>query len=554
MQYVQKIINPVPVAKVSHHTQQAVLDAPAFQFKDNRSASIAQQHLQSLADRSHVNNRRMQLQAKADTFSLSKTTIQRKDLELKNQTGTEHVQLKPVELTTESIENPVQKKANTTGMPDKLKSGVENLSGIDMSDVKVQYNSSQPAQLNAHAYAQGTNIHIAPGQEKHLPHEAWHVVQQKQGRVKPTLQMKQGVAVNDDKGLEKEADVMGEKASGNKGATVQREVNHTGLNNLSSALVVQGNFKDRAIGKLNQEAEQDPEEGLLGESTCGPAARIIYKVLQTGGDSAGTGVGIASLVSAMSDADTRRGQVFIYYVDADIVGHFFTILQNATEAVIIQGYLDKITIAQNIKDEGGAHHIWKSSDLRNDLQSLVRLRNQIKDNFDNDPDEEGLAALGVVHTRLFGPGTDREERAWIKRNILRKRTDDLTWKASFAEGNGPKLNTAPASGGWCFLTTACVQYLGLPDDCEELTVLRKFRDGYMSDLEGGRQMIHKYYEIAPGIVEAIYSLPNEDTGLIWKSIYLIIRACVDSIKKGDHDFALRTYKSCVLELEEQYVH
>ncbi|HAP61901.1 MAG TPA: hypothetical protein DCR93_21180, partial [Cytophagales bacterium] len=36
----------------------------------------------------------------------------------------------------------------------------------------------------------GTDIHLAPGQQKHLPHEAWHVVQQKQGRVKPTLQPK----------------------------------------------------------------------------------------------------------------------------------------------------------------------------------------------------------------------------------------------------------------------------------------------------------------------------------------------------------------------------
>lgn len=78
---------------------------------------------------------------------------------------------------------PFQLKPNNTGLPDNLKSGVENLSGFSMDDVKVHYNSSQPAQLNALAYAQGTNIHIAPGQERHLPHEAWHVAQQKQGRV-----------------------------------------------------------------------------------------------------------------------------------------------------------------------------------------------------------------------------------------------------------------------------------------------------------------------------------------------------------------------------------
>lgn len=104
---------------------------------------------------------------------------------------------------------PIQREEeNHTGMPDNLKTGVENLSGIDMSDIKVHYNSSKPAEVGALAYTQGTNIHVAPGQEKHLPHEAWHVVQQAQGRVKPTMQLKD-VAVNDDAGLEQEADMMG---------------------------------------------------------------------------------------------------------------------------------------------------------------------------------------------------------------------------------------------------------------------------------------------------------------------------------------------------------
>ncbi|MBB5395231.1 DUF4157 domain-containing protein [Mucilaginibacter sp. AK015] len=102
--------------------------------------------------------------------------------------------------------------AKGAGLPGQLKAGIEGLSGLSMDDVKVHYNSDKPAKLNALAYAQGTVIHLAPGHEKHLPHEAWHVAQQKQGRVKPTLQMKGIPNVNDDKGLEREADVMGAKA------------------------------------------------------------------------------------------------------------------------------------------------------------------------------------------------------------------------------------------------------------------------------------------------------------------------------------------------------
>jgi hypothetical protein len=110
------------------------------------------------------------------------------------------------------LEESAVRRMNRTGLPDQLKAGVEGLSGVSLDNVRVHYNSAQPAQLNALAYAQGTEVHVAPGQEKHLPHEAWHVVQQAQGRVKPTRQMKSGVPVNDDKGLEHEADVMGAKA------------------------------------------------------------------------------------------------------------------------------------------------------------------------------------------------------------------------------------------------------------------------------------------------------------------------------------------------------
>ena len=116
---------------------------------------------------------------------------------------------------------PIQKAAspaNRTGLPDRLKAGVEALSGISLDGVKVHYNSAQPAKVDALGFARGRDIHLGPGQEKYLPHEAWHVVQQAQGRVRPTRQMKSGIAVNDSAALEQEADLMGAKAAGLGGA------------------------------------------------------------------------------------------------------------------------------------------------------------------------------------------------------------------------------------------------------------------------------------------------------------------------------------------------
>ncbi len=60
--------------------------------------------------------------------------------------------------------------------------------------MKVHFNSAKPAHLSAHAYAQGGDIHVAPGREKQLPHEARHLVQQSQGRVQATMQLNGGVA------------------------------------------------------------------------------------------------------------------------------------------------------------------------------------------------------------------------------------------------------------------------------------------------------------------------------------------------------------------------
>lgn len=106
---------------------------------------------------------------------------------------------------------PVQMAKNETGMPDHLKAGIEELSGFSMDDVRVHYNSDKPATVQALAYTQGTDIHVAPGQERHLPHEAWHVAQQMAGRVEPTTEVG-GMPVNDNADLEHEADVMGAKA------------------------------------------------------------------------------------------------------------------------------------------------------------------------------------------------------------------------------------------------------------------------------------------------------------------------------------------------------
>lgn len=101
--------------------------------------------------------------------------------------------------------------AHHNGLPEPLKSSIEQLGGYSMDDVQVHYGSPQPAQIQAHAYTQGNHIYLAHGQERHLAHEAWHVVQQRRDPIQPTTHIG-GVAINDSPKLEREADEMGRRA------------------------------------------------------------------------------------------------------------------------------------------------------------------------------------------------------------------------------------------------------------------------------------------------------------------------------------------------------
>ena len=186
--------------KVARTIQQKQDGGGALKFVDNRMVNTLLQRV-GLEDEEEFQMKTAQLQSDEEEDTLQgkfEPTVQRVE------DDAEGVQMKS--------DTVCQQKPNNTGLPDNLKAGVESLSGFSMDDVKVHYNSSQPATVQALAYTQGTDIHVAPGQERHLPHEAWHVAQQLAGRVEPTTEVG-GMPVNDNIDLEHEADVMGARAN-----------------------------------------------------------------------------------------------------------------------------------------------------------------------------------------------------------------------------------------------------------------------------------------------------------------------------------------------------
>lgn len=247
----------------------------AAQFQRMEMIGNSHQAMQHKARLSLIAKSQNTLQQKSSIDHItgqSLTLVQREEDPLQAQSESEA----PLQCETQDSHKP-----NNTGLPDQLKSGIESLSGMSMDHVKVHYNSSQPAQLNALAYAQGSDIHIGAGQEQHLPHEAWHIVQQAQGRVKPTMQMKEGVPVNDDAGLEHEADVMGARALQTKSAAEHLVPSSLGSSNKSLAQL-QGNGKiiQRVVVQsdwLKFDRTGEEKKTLLSQSSAGPWSECTDK-------------------------------------------------------------------------------------------------------------------------------------------------------------------------------------------------------------------------------------------------------------------------------------
>jgi Domain of unknown function (DUF4157) len=125
-----------------------------------------------------------------------------------------------IEAPATALQKQADSLPNRTGMPDDVKASMEHSFLADFSDVRVHAESPRAASLGAVALASGNDIHFAPGRyapqspggQQVLGHELAHVVQQREGRVRATIQAK-GVSINLDPSLERSADEQGARAA-----------------------------------------------------------------------------------------------------------------------------------------------------------------------------------------------------------------------------------------------------------------------------------------------------------------------------------------------------
>ncbi len=128
--------------------------------------------------------------------------------------------------------------------------------------------------------------------------------------------------------------------------------------------------------------------------------------------------------------------------------------------------------------------------------------------------------------------------------------EDRDWGRDESNGrDNPSTGEIQDKGG-CYLTTACMKHFAndFDDNCYELTVLRWFRDNYVT-----KEDVKEYYHIAPRIVERIDE--NENRNAIYEYIFdNVVDVCVKAIENGDFDFAYDRYKESIENLENSFVH
>lgn len=105
----------------------------------------------------------------------------------------------------------------------------------------------------------------------------------------------------------------------------------------------------------------------------------------------------------------------------------------------------------------------------------------------------------------------------------------------------------------CFLTTACVDTMGLPDDCMELEAMCSLRDDYiLKEVEDGDNIVKHYYTVAPEIVKTINE--KDDHEQIWRALYEEeIVPCADLVCHKKEEAAFKKYSDMLEKLEKKYM-
>lgn len=284
-------------------------------------------------------------------------------------------------------------------------------------------------------------------------------------------------------------------------------------------------------------AEQNAQ--LVKQATAIKETQQSRQIFQTIGAQR-AGVGGAGFAESGTALDLLRSSASQGALAKAITASQGAITENAyaEQAGQFRGMADAATASGTAQDIGGlvkaAGGAW---DLAKGASSLFSAP------------AAGTATVDAagMDAALFGVGTDAAAGAAGaagSAGVLADMTGMVGAGADFAAASaGTDLLSTALEVAACFITTAIMNVLGKPDDCDELQTIRAYRDGWLA--QNHPEDIQTYYKIAPAIVASIDARINANK--LWTLLYIdYLLPALAHIKTGENELAYSVYRSMVL--------
>lgn len=398
-------------------------------------------------------------------------------------------------------------------MPDFVRQNMESLFGTSFADVRV-HEGPLAASMGAAAFAHGSNIHFAPGQfapysasgRRLLAHELAHVVQQRAGRVRHPGGSE--VAIVQDQSLELEAAMMGQRAA-----------------------VFPSQAKPGVVADNNAAAAEPVIQCARYKSDVAKKDYVVTRL--TGGkkhklqltEHGGTDV-LAEMYFEIDGDMAYMTHVEAYDMPGGTGAGYLLFYEFAVAAQ--QSGVSHVSIGTGV-DERSANRNMQEATTGGNEEKIAEARRQLAAvHIYQQLGFDASDAKRLSNSKVAVADVLEASKAKVRRN----------WQIWTGKGND------------CFLTTACTEARGLPDDCYELTVLRRFRDTYILHMDEGSELIKNYYRIAPSIVTTIQA--HADPQPVFDEIYDVVRECVCAVEASDYERALTQYSAMVEDLTAEY--
>ncbi len=103
----------------------------------------------------------------------------------------------------------------------------------------------------------------------------------------------------------------------------------------------------------------------------------------------------------------------------------------------------------------------------------------------------------------------------------------------------------------CYVTSACLDDLGLSRDCDEMRAMKDLTKNHILKSFSGIRDYVRYGRRAPAVVEAIRS--RTDSREVWQGVYGSLKEVTSKIVSGAYEAGYQAYKDLVLNLENRFI-